>query len=195
MVVPFIGIWLVSTRQPIFTNRYLVWAAPGLYLLAAVGAAVLLRQGRRGAWLAIGLLLVVLIGDGRALLHQVEKPIKPDFRGAAHYLEEHYQPGDLVVFHLSYVQQNFDYYYPGAYQGWGAPAPAGGGSEAEDGLAFQMRTNVSGHDTVWLVLSQSDMWDPEGRVKAWLDDHATGPAEEEIFAHVSIYRYEPGDDL
>ncbi len=185
--VPLLGIWLLSARQPIFTNRYLIWAAPAFYLLAAAGSVALARLGRGGALVAGGLLLVVLVGDARALLHQATQPIKPDFRAAAEFLEARYQPGDLVVFHLSYMENNFDYYYVGEFEHWGAPAPASGLSDPD--IDSHMQTNTIGHDTVWLVLSEAQMWDPQGLIKAWMDAHAVIPPEETAFAHVSVYRY------
>jgi mannosyltransferase len=186
-LLPLLGIWLISARQPIFTNRYLVWAAPGFYLLAAAGAVALARLGRGGALIAGGLLAVVWVGDVQALRYQATEPIKPDFRAAADYVENHYQPGDLVIFHLSHVQQNFDFYFEGDYDGWGAPAP--GQNMSETDLDFYMRTNTSGHGTLWLVLSEPQMWDPRGLVKAWLDGHAVAPPEVGGFVHVSVYQY------
>lgn len=186
--LPLVGIWLISVRQPIFTNRYLVWAAPAFYLLAASGFVGMVRLGRKGALVALGLLLLVVVGDGRALWHQATQPIKPDFKGAAAYLEQRYRPDDLIVFHLSYMADSFDYYYSGAYDSWGAPAPEGG--LPENDLELLMRVNTKDHGTVWLVLSESRMWDPRGLIKAWMDAHTMIPPQEQIFAHVSVYRYE-----
>jgi hypothetical protein len=188
MLLPLLGIWLISARQPIFTHRYLVWVAPAFYLSAAAGLAALVRVGRAGALAGAGLCLVVLLGDGRALVYQVTQPIKPDFQAAAAYLEGRYAPSDLIVFHLSYMADNFDYYFDGAFDGWGAPAPAGGWSEGD--VDASMRANTNGRETVWLVLSESDMWDPNGLIKAWLDAHAVAPPEERPFTHVTVLRYQ-----
>ena len=187
MLLPALGIWLLSVRQPIFTNRYLIWSAPALYLMAAAGFVALTRLSRSTALLATGLLLIVLVGDVRALMHQASQPIKPDFQAAASYLAEQYQPGDLVVFHLSYMENNFDYYFPKAYDGWGAPAAASGWTAAD--IDHQMRTHTSSRGAVWLVLSEAPMWDPQGLVKAWMDANAAHPPQEEVFAHVSVFRY------
>jgi hypothetical protein len=191
MLLPLLGIWLISTRQPIFTNRYLVWAAPAFYLLAASGVVALAGRGRAGVLVSRGVLALVLVGNGYALHHQATQPIKPDFRAAAAYLDERYQPGDLVVFHLSYMQHNFDFYFEDDYKGWGAPAPGEGMSE--DDLDFHMRTNTSGYETVWLVLSEAEMWDPQGRVKAWLDAQAVTAPQVRILAYVGVYGYRMGD--
>jgi hypothetical protein len=186
--VPIFGIWLISARQPIFTNRYLVWAAPAFYLLAAVGFVALLRAGLIGTLVAAALMLAILISNGNALQHQATQPIKPDFRAAAAYIEQQYQPGDLIIFHLSYLENNFDYYYAGSFDGWGAPAPASGLSESD--INSFMVANTTGRSTVWLVLSEAEMWDPQGMVKAWLDGNAGQPIIEQVFAHVTIYKYQ-----
>jgi mannosyltransferase len=188
VLLPLLGIWLISLRQPVFTNRYLIWAAPAFYLLAGTGCVALGRLGRGGTLVAGFLMLVVLVGDGRALHYQSTQSIKPDFRAVAAHLETHYQPGDLIIFHLSYLQNNFDYYYRGKADRWGAPAPASGLSETD--IDFHMRANTNGRKTVWLVLSEAHMWDPQGLIKAWMDAHAVGPPEEQVFTHVSIYRYQ-----
>lgn len=190
MLLPLLGVWLISTRQPIFTNRYMIWSAPAFYLLAAAGFAGLTKQSRGGALLAGALLALALAGDGRALQHQATQAIKPDFRAAAAYLDQRYQADDLIIFHLSYMQHNFDFYFRRDYAAWGAPAP--GANMPQEDLDFTMQTNVSGHEVVWLVLSESDMWDPQGRVKAWLDAHALAPPQVRVFAYVSVYRYEFG---
>ena len=41
MTVPLLIIWLISLRQPLFTDRYLIWCAPAFYLLSGQGWAVL----------------------------------------------------------------------------------------------------------------------------------------------------------
>jgi len=133
-------------------------------------------------------MLVVLVGNANALHYQATQPIKPDFRAAATYVEQRYQPGDLVIFHLSYLENNFDYYYVGSYDSWGAPAPASGMS-ASDVDSF-MLAHTSGRATVWLVLSEAEMWDPGGMIKAWLDGNAGQPQTEQVFAHVSILKYQ-----
>jgi hypothetical protein len=188
MLLPQAGIWLLSTRQPLFVNRYLIWAAPAFYLLAAAGWVALGRLGWRGALVAVGLSSVVLVGDAGALVYQGTQPIKADFRAVAEHLQARYQPDDLIVFHISYMAQSFDYYYDSDFTGWGAPAAADGRPGPD--FDAQMRNNTEGYGTLWLVLSEAEMWDPQGLVKAWLDDHALTPPDERVFTEVRVYRYQ-----
>ncbi len=187
-LLPAVLLWLISLRQPLFVSRYLTWAAPGFYLLAAAGAVGLARWHPLGLGLAVGLVGLVLLNNAQAYQAQVTQPYKPDFKAAAAYLEERYQPDELIMFHLSYVETNFDFYYSGEYSGVGAPAP--GGEMSPQALDQSMRARLGGHRTVWLVQSQASMWDPGARVKRWLDQHAVSTSEEVIFTHVSLQRYE-----
>ncbi len=141
LFVPLLAIWLISLRQPLFTDRYLIWSAPAFYLLAAraLTPAISARTWKRGV---VGLtLIVVLVVYGAGLWAQASRPIKSDFRAAAAYVasyDEPAQPGqrsepiafpavrlylpmvragrrafrDLIIFQIPYGQHTFDYYFP-----------------------------------------------------------------------------------
>ena len=47
LLVPVLGIYALSLRQPIFTDRYVIWIAPALMLLAALGATTVWRYAWR----------------------------------------------------------------------------------------------------------------------------------------------------
>lgn len=143
--IPLLGVWLISLRQPLFTDRYLIWAAPAFYLLAAVGLAFLWR---RSAGAVMPLLAVILVLDGANLWQQASAPIKSDFRAAAAYVAgyhrqlappappsrtekrygfECYLPlilngsagfDELIIFQIPYGKYTFDYYFPAAGYPW-----------------------------------------------------------------------------
>ena len=48
LVMPVLMIWYISQWQPLFTDRYLIWAGLAFYLLVALGLAVIWRAGSRG---------------------------------------------------------------------------------------------------------------------------------------------------
>ncbi|NLE46133.1 MAG: hypothetical protein GX620_15545 [Chloroflexi bacterium] len=86
IVVPVSGVALISIRQPMFTDRYLIWAAPALYLLIGLGVGFVASLGRPGGGIAIFMLGALLIFNGVNLWSQATTPIKADFRGATAYL-------------------------------------------------------------------------------------------------------------
>lgn len=99
IVIPVLFVAIVSIRQPIFTDRYLVWVAPTFYLFIALGLSLVRGLARWGPW-AAGLLLASLVALNMAnILSQATEPIKADFRGATAYVvnAEHKGSGPPVL--------------------------------------------------------------------------------------------------
>jgi len=107
LATPLLLVWLISLRQPLFTDRYLIWAAPAYYLLVALGLACVGRLGdrpsRRGlaktlARATVALLIgIILVSDGVNLWRQATIPIKSDFRAAAAHVAHYREPGEPVA--------------------------------------------------------------------------------------------------
>ena len=189
MVLPVLGLFAISLRVPMFVDRYLIWIGPALYLLVARG---LDQVRRRSALLSSLCLAAILVGYGWGVWAQSSMPIKSDFRAASAYVRQHRQPEDLILFHISYVRQTFEYYY-------GDSSPATGGvptDERTTGEAVDaaMRDRTDGYDVVWLVLSEPEMWDQRGMTVAWLDAYAN-PEMRGDFERVSVIRYRIAGDV
>jgi mannosyltransferase len=184
LLVPLLGLYLISTRVPVFVDRYLIWIGPAFYLLLARG----LDELRRRSTLLTSVCLAGLLTlNGLAIWQQSAKPIKSDFRAAAAYVRQHRQPGELVLFHISYVRHTFEYYYgPASPAADGIPSDENTTREAVDAA---MRERTAGHEVVWLVLSEPEMWDARGMTVAWLDEHGQATARAD-YARVSVIRYE-----
>lgn len=88
MAVPLVGVWLISLRQPLFTDRYLIWSAPAFYLLVALGLTSFLRLKDWGLFTSVFLLGCLVVFNLSGLLSQAAQPIKSDFRAAAAYIAE-----------------------------------------------------------------------------------------------------------
>ena len=96
------------------------------------------------------------------------------------------QPGEPILFHISYVRDTFEYYFgPVLSAADGIPTDAQTTPESVDQA---MRDQLDGHNTVWLVLSEPEMWDARGMTVAWLEAHAR-PDLRADFARVSVVRY------
>jgi hypothetical protein len=202
LVIPLLAVWLVSLRQPLFTDRYLVWTAPAFCLLVALGLVSLYRLGERGCALprmfsrvtVVLLAGAILVVNGVNLWQQATLPIKSDFRAAATYLSGHYTPGELIVFQIPYGRYTFDYYFPPEAYPWAEGlytnhrAPDGSYLMNEQEAAYRMQEMTEGYNVVWLVVTEMEMWDQRGLVKAWLEAHMHR-ADEAHFARVDVYRY------
>ena len=191
MLVPLLLLWLVSLRGPIFTDRYLIWAAPAFYVLAGIGLATIHDLWR---WLIVILLLHTLILNGVGLYRQATIPIKPQFQLATHHIEVSRASGELVLFQIPYNYHVALYYAEESLDPW-AEAPFTNWQEA-DGSYYvdmpyveeQMLMLTSGYSGVWLVYSEVTLWDDRELVKEWLDSH-TRLVEHQEYTGVDVFHY------
>jgi hypothetical protein len=183
LAAPVLGLYAISLRIPLFLDRYLIWIGPAFYALIGRG----LVQIRRRSSLIFAVVLAALVGfNAWGVWQQDSQPIKSDFRAAAAYVRQHRQPGEIVIFHISYVRYTFEYYYGDASPYVeGIPTDEQTAPELVDAL---MTERTTGHDTVWLVLSEPEMWDQRGMTVSWLDAHGTVDMQAD-FARVSVIKY------
>jgi hypothetical protein len=141
LVFPLLSVWLISQRQPLFTDRYLIWSAPAFCLLAAVALTPSESSKDWSRWWIALPLTILLTINGINIWRQATIPIKSDFRAAAAYVADYEGPsepaespppptdrgfesylpmvragysrtGDLIVFQMPYGRYTFDYYFP-----------------------------------------------------------------------------------
>ncbi len=121
LLTPFLAVWLISLRQPLFTDRYFIWTAPAFYLLVALGLASLWHfsgLGRRTLSQAISRVAVVLltgiilVSNGVNLWQQATVRIKSDFRAAAAYVAEYHTSDEPIVLHPLSEEYTFRCYLP-----------------------------------------------------------------------------------
>jgi hypothetical protein len=105
---------------------------------------------------------------------------------------------ELIIFQIPYGRYTFDYYFPvetypcaeGLYTNHRTASGTYAMSEAQ--AAQQMRAITGGHDVIWLIATEVEMWDERYLVQEWLDEHAHRVAEAH-FKRVDVYRYELPD--
>jgi len=191
-----LGLYIICLKKPVFTDRYLIYIAPAFYVLVAMG--ILRLKPPAGLKPAGGLskttgghplhplakrrsrlpstarrlplvTLLILVVDAEAIWNQTHTPIKSDFRSAVVLFREYAREGDAVVFLIPYVQRVFDYYDPPPYQPIEAPYTNYGMSEAQ--VDAYLRRRIGHRERVWLVLSEEAMWDSQGLVPRWFEEH------------------------
>lgn len=194
LVLPLAGIWLVSLRQPLFTDRYLIWCAPAFYLLAGAGYRALSRGKRPVRVLALVAGVALLGVFGVNLVVQATHPIKSDVRAAARYVGTHYRPGDLLVFQIPHIRYTFDYYFGPSDYLWldglytNHRNPDGSYVLSPEVVNLWMARQVGEAPTVWLIASEVEMWDERNLVQGWLEGRYTR-VDEAHFTRISVYRY------
>ena len=183
ILVPVVGLWAITLRVPMFVDRYLIWIGPAFYLLAARGLAQIWRRSAVVSGLCVAALVAFSLGT---VWQQSAVPIKSDLRAAAAYVAQRRAPDELLLFHISYTRDAFEYYY-------GDAAPHADGLATDDDtrwedLHAELSARVAGYEVIWLVLSEPEMWDARGMNAQWLQEHAAVEERAE-FSRVSVIKY------
>ena len=202
LAAPVVGILLMSLRQPVFTERYVIWIGPAALLLVALGVCVLLQSsGRWARWVGVLLLVYFVVVWGYVNWQQKTLTIKYDLRGAVHYVYQQRDPADLLILQIPHQEWSYRYYSSdfglapfagsdarlgnwagGPYTNYGEPDAAA--QAAVDATLGQL----IGGGEVWVMLSEATMWDERHLLERWLDEH--GVLEEQVdFAGVQVRRY------
>ncbi len=174
LLLPVLSIYALSLRQPIFTDRYVIWIAPAAMIFMALGVEAVWRHG--GAVLrygAIALAVYVLVFWLYAGWQQKTLPMKYDLRGGVTYVSERRSPETLLVLQIPHLQYAVQYYgsdldarpFDGGAARLGNWAEGlwtnhGWVDEQARLLADQqMREMTAGADEVWVLRSEVEMWD------------------------------------
>lgn len=182
-LLPVVLLYLISLRVPLFEPRYLIFTVPAFYVLAARGMAGVTRLCRP---VAAALLAALIVFGLLGIAVQDTRPIKSDFRAAAAFVAARYGPGEPIMFQVPYVRHTFDYYFPHEYPGLDGPWTNDG--KNEESAAQLMAATVGDHTQLWLVSSESWLWDGRGLTGEWLDSHAH-LLESASFTRVDVYYY------
>lgn len=107
LIVPLALVFVVSLAKPVLDSKSMIVIYPALVMLQARGLAL---SGRRLAAVS-GALVLVVFGYVLGNYYFNTLPWKEDFRGAAAYVAEHDNPGDVVAIYPDYLDDAFEYYY------------------------------------------------------------------------------------
>ena len=204
LAAPILGIWLLSLRQPVFTDRYVAWTLPATLIFVALGVQVVRSSlGRAGAPLALLLAATICAVWLYTDFQQVRTTVKFDLRGAVHHVAARRAPESLLLLQIPHLEYAFRYYSgdQGAAPFAGSDARLGhwaGGlwtnGGADDATAAaeadaQMRSMTNADSDIWVMRSEVEMWDQRGLMGAWLAQHAT-LLEQADFHGVQVLHYQ-----
>jgi mannosyltransferase len=218
MIVPIVLFYLVTLSRPIYAPRYLIFQLPAFLLLLALGAVAVWRRTRLMGMALIGALLIMngiglwvqertpLKADFRAATRFVVQRLDagdlvlfqiPHGRHSFEYYKDRSGEATLAEGTPEEPRQSKgDYraYLPfvgngvtAGYQ-WAEGLYTNAGM-ASDEVNLRMEDTVADSRVVWLIESEAGMWDQDGLVKAWLEEHASLTDSGE-FVSVAAYRYE-----
>lgn len=203
VMLPVLGIYLMSLRQPIFTDRYVIWIAPALMMWLATGVIAVQRYV---PWIGSGLatlLLLYVIGFWLAAgWQQKTLPTKYDLRGGVTYIAQRRSPDALLILQIPHMEFAYRYYTsdfgPRPFADSEARlAPWMGGLWTNNGwpddaawheVQWQMAAQTAGFDDVWLLSSEVEMWDARHLMNRWLNEQGS-LVEQADFHGVQVRRF------
>jgi len=187
LIVPILSIYLLSLRQPIFTERYVIWIAPAIMILLALGMQLVWQNS---GWLArplTAILLIYIVGFwGYYGWEHKTQPIKYDLRSAVQHIHLHREPTELLILQIPHMEFAYRYYSSnqGPYPLIGSDDRLGrwaGGLWTNNGLdeeraKIQVNQQMLGMTAnvtdIWVMRSEVEMWDNRHLMAGWLDAHA-----------------------
>lgn len=203
LLVPILSLYLLSLRQPIFTDRYLVWIAPAAMILLALGVQAARRyagpfSNALAAALAVYVLAFWLYGGWQ----QKTLPMKYDLRSGVAHVAALRAPGSLLILQIPHLQYAMRYYSsdfgPRPFDGSEERlAPWAGGLWTNNGWADdqargladqQMREMTAGASDVWVLRSEVEMWDQRHLMEEWLESHGA-VVDQADYHGVQVRRY------
>jgi mannosyltransferase len=179
--LPIAITFLMSFRRPFYVDRYLIICLPAFLVLVARGALHPRPRLARWGW-ALALLVASSIGLSRVYF-DAEYYTKEDWRGAAQYIAQHEQPGDVIALRLAASALPFNYYYQGQLE----RVPI-----TNLDTIRPVKDIAAGHQRLWLVrphyhdsthllaksqpeLTEADETDP--LFLRWVNDHRSDVVE------------------
>ena len=185
----------LSLDHPAFLTRTAMMAIYGLSIFCARGI-VTLPRGRIGriAWAALALPPLLAI-NAASLNAAYATTINENWRGAAQYLGQQAQRGDVLLFDRGFLQLPFDLYWARA----GLPNQERGYPYDEALLTPRPQSLATGADvsratagarTVWLLARDQDSgYAPDGVVGRQLRPRFSLVARRRFGGGVSVYRF------
>ncbi|MFS8533208.1 glycosyltransferase family 39 protein [Sphaerobacter thermophilus] len=196
-VVPVVGLWLVSLRQSVFSDRYAIVALPAYLLLVAATVAWLIRQ--RWIWplgLAAAFVLVTFAWGPLRDVNRAHTAQKEDWRSAYAWVADHAQPGDVLVVTPGYLITTYDYFAQreprlAQYQAIAMRSFTADVWFNEEEMVRLLQERAGSATGFWLIESPDRVGadDPERALERWFDTHGD-PTEELVVNGVRVTRYE-----
>lgn len=188
LLFPILMIYVLSLRQPVFTDRYVIWIAPALMIIMTLGVrAIRLNAGALARPLLVLLLLYTLGYWGYTGWQEKTTTIKYDLRSGIQYVSARRDPTTLLILQIPHQQWAWQYYTsdfsfrlfedgPQRLGNWAEGLWTNNGlpnDEAAAQVDEQMRTLAANATDLWLLSSEVEMWDSRHLMRAWLEIHGT----------------------
>jgi hypothetical protein len=214
---PLLLIYLLSFITPLYHIRYIFTYAPAFYIVLGAGLSWLTTRTR--SWLVI-VVASLLLGASLFSIYQLHfnpRYRADDYRAATHFIQSHWQPGDVILINSGYTYTAFIYYtdlphierrrlipyqpptdlnHPLLLQTGSVDGDSqlGWGDPRADFYAMSAAETITtlekisnDYSRLWMLRAYDTVTDPSALIRTWLADN-TIPLEDELFAGESNIR-------
>ena len=194
-VVPVVGLWMVSLRQSVFSDRYGIVALPAYLILIAAAVTWLIRG--RFTWPLGVVAMFLLIAFAWAPLRDVNRSHsaqKEDWRSAYAWIADHAHGGDVILVEPGYLITTYDYFAQreprlARYAALAVPSFSVGWFD-QRALAQMLHDQAGDATRFWLVQSPDRVGgdDPDAVLESWLSENGAEEGELQVNgARVVLY--------
>ncbi|MEZ4521052.1 MAG: glycosyltransferase family 39 protein [Thermomicrobiales bacterium] len=199
VAVPVIGLWIVSLRNSVFSDRYIIGALPAYLTLVAIGLASLARH--RVGVVPATLLAVLIVCYTWYPVTDVNRSAsaeKEDWRSAYARVAERAEPDDVFLIHPGYMVSTLAYYGQRDDRLGGHPIGDIPGFAPDwmtrDVMVDMLREEFGRFDRFWLIESPDrvPLEDPDDELETWLRSTGTVLYEEKVNGvHLLLFEMPP----
>lgn len=206
LLVPIALIYIISLRQPVFVDRYIIWIAPAAMMILALGMKAVWRNAAALALpLTCALLLYITLFWSYIGWQQKTTTNKYDLRNAVTFVAEQREPNELLILQIPHTMYSYRYYssHLGTHPFDGSIERLGHWKEglytnrhnerpeAEVAVEIdeQMQQLIGDAKVVWVIYSEAQMWDRKRFMERWFERRTT-TTESHDFYHAHVRKYE-----
>lgn len=177
-LVPGFGIWLVSLRNSVFSDRYIIAALPPYLILIAIGIAYLARSNRGVVpAMVLATLLVAYTWFPVSDVNRSTIAQKEDWRSAYARVAEQAEPDDVFLLHPGYMISTLAYYGQRNDDLSGHPVGTIPSFAPDwmtaDVMEEMLREDFGRFQRFWLIASpeRTLLEDPDNELERWLNSN------------------------
>ncbi|MBM2842524.1 MAG: 2 protein [Anaerolineales bacterium] len=116
LLLPIVGVWLISQRRPVYIDRYFVVVLPFVVALVALGVDSVARRISRGGtrkatWVLAAVAASLVVLSAGLTVHTAQKFTKEDWRGLAEFLKSHVAEADALSLSEPEIALPLSYYF------------------------------------------------------------------------------------
>ena len=116
LLLPIVGVWLISQRRPVYVDRYFVVVFPFVVAVVALGVDSLARRISRGGthramWVLAAVAAGLVVLSAGLTVHTAQKFTKEDWRGLAAFLKSQAAEADVLSLSEPEIALPLSYYF------------------------------------------------------------------------------------